>query len=131
MLCDDIKFMEKNIQLFVKNPEKDFTRNRKLPFHQLMKFIIAFEKETISDELFTKKIFLLHRHSASKGLKYCLSVTRTFIQVQQAFQAETLQGIPNPCLLRLEIQTVFERKRQGYIYKAKFQVCDRLQRTPC
>ena len=51
MLCDDIKSMEKNIQLFVKNPDKDFTRNRKLPFHQLMKFIIALEKDTISDEL--------------------------------------------------------------------------------
>ena len=52
MLCDDIKSMEKNIQQFVKNPETDFTRNRKLPFQQIMKFIIALEKETISDELF-------------------------------------------------------------------------------
>ena len=51
MLCDDIKTMGKNIQLFVKNPEKDFTRNRKLPFYKIMKFIIALEKETISDEL--------------------------------------------------------------------------------
>ncbi len=41
-----------NIQLFVKNPEKDFTRNRKLPFQQIMNLILALEKETISNELF-------------------------------------------------------------------------------
>ena len=52
MLCKDIKSLEKNIQLFVKNPEKDFTRNRKLPFQQIMKLILALEKETISNELF-------------------------------------------------------------------------------
>ena len=52
MLCDDIKSMEKNIQLFVKNPEKDFSRNRKLPFQKIMGFILALEKETITNELF-------------------------------------------------------------------------------
>ena len=52
MLWDDIKSLMENIQLFVKNPEKDFTRNRKLPFQQIMNLILALEKETISNELF-------------------------------------------------------------------------------
>ena len=52
MLKSDIKSTVKNIQLFVKNPEKDFTRNRKLPFQNIVEFILALEKETISNELF-------------------------------------------------------------------------------
>ena len=52
MLYDDIKSLVENIQLFVKNPLVDFTRNRKLPFEDIMEFIIALQKETVSNELF-------------------------------------------------------------------------------
>lgn len=52
MFGNDIKSTVENIQLFVKNPEKDFTRKRKLPFQNTVKFILALEKETISNELF-------------------------------------------------------------------------------
>lgn len=51
MLCDDINALGENIQPFVTNPGTDFTRNRKLPFHEVMKFIVAMEKDTLSDEL--------------------------------------------------------------------------------
>ena len=51
-LGNDIKSTVENFQLFVKNPENDFTRNRKLPFQNTVEFIIALEKETISNELF-------------------------------------------------------------------------------
>ena len=51
MLCDDINAMRENIQPFVTNPETDFTRKRKLPFHEIMKLIVAMEKDTLSDEL--------------------------------------------------------------------------------
>ena len=37
---------------FLFNPDKDFTRNRKLPFKALIKFILWMEAGSIKDELY-------------------------------------------------------------------------------
>lgn len=37
---------------FLFNPDRDFTRNRKLPFHTLIKFILCMEAGSIKDELY-------------------------------------------------------------------------------
>lgn len=36
---------------FLFNPHKDFTRNKKFPFHILIKFILCMEAGSIKDEL--------------------------------------------------------------------------------
>ena len=37
---------------FLSNPDKDFTRNRKLPLHEIIKCILTLEAGTIKDELY-------------------------------------------------------------------------------
>ena len=43
--------MAQNLASFVKNPEKDFSRNRKLGFAELIRFCISMESRCISHEL--------------------------------------------------------------------------------
>ena len=44
--------MAKNRDSYVKNPEKDFTRKRKLSFNELIKFIICMKSGAIEDKLY-------------------------------------------------------------------------------
>lgn len=48
-----IKKMGSNPKDFVKNPEKDFTRNRKLSFESMMSFILAMNGNSLYTELMT------------------------------------------------------------------------------
>jgi len=50
-LTDSISEISESKSLFVKNPEKDFTRKRKLPFEDVMRNIISMGGNTISKEL--------------------------------------------------------------------------------
>ena len=51
LLWSGIKDMSKNTHLFVKNPDADFTRIRKLDFEGLMRFIISMQSGTTGHEL--------------------------------------------------------------------------------
>ena len=50
-LCSIITLMEKDPALFVKNPGKDFSRNRKLPFETVVKLLISMGGNSIYKEL--------------------------------------------------------------------------------
>jgi len=43
--------IERNYQLFVKNPEKDFSRKRKLNFKEVLKMILSMEGNSLNHEL--------------------------------------------------------------------------------
>ena len=51
LLWSGIRDMSKNTHLFVKNPDADFTRIRKLDFEHLMRFIISMQSGTTGHEL--------------------------------------------------------------------------------
>lgn len=51
LLMDDICEMASHPELFAKNPDKDFTRNRKLSSLDVLLFPIVVERDTISREL--------------------------------------------------------------------------------
>ena len=46
-----IRKMSANPALYVKNPEKDFTRKRKLPFQEMMSLLISMGGNSLSKEL--------------------------------------------------------------------------------
>ena len=46
-----IKDVAQNSRLYCQNPEKDFTRNRKLPFEEMMRLILMMEGGSIKKEL--------------------------------------------------------------------------------
>lgn len=50
---------------FLFNPDKDFTRNRKLPFKSLIKFILCMEAGSIKDELYNNFDLNIDNPSAS------------------------------------------------------------------
>jgi hypothetical protein len=47
-----IDYMANNLDDFVKNPGKDFSRNRKLPFDSVLKFLISLGGSSLHKELF-------------------------------------------------------------------------------
>lgn len=46
-----IEELSKNAWMFTKNPEKDFTRNRKLSFDEVIKILLGMEGRSLSNEL--------------------------------------------------------------------------------
>jgi len=46
-----ISEMSATMDIFVKNPKKDFTRNRKLPFEVVIKLLISMDGNSIYKEL--------------------------------------------------------------------------------
>lgn len=51
LLNSIISDMESNKHLFLKNPEKDFSRKRKLGFKEVIRFMLTMEKDSIKREL--------------------------------------------------------------------------------
>lgn len=52
LLDDIIADISNNRGLFVKNPDKDFTRDRKLPFEKVIKLILSMKGNTLNKELY-------------------------------------------------------------------------------
>lgn len=52
LLDDVIADMTNNKTSFVKNPEKDFTRDRKLPFDKVIKIVLSMKGNTLNKELY-------------------------------------------------------------------------------
>ena len=50
-LTEIITGMSESSMLFTKNPEKDFTRNRKLPFGTMLRMLISMGGNSITKEL--------------------------------------------------------------------------------
>ena len=50
-LADSIKALAAEKQLFSRNPGKDNTRNRKLPFEKVVEAILSFQGGTLNREL--------------------------------------------------------------------------------
>ena len=50
-LADSIKALAAEKQLFSRNPGKDNTRNRKLPFEKVVAAILSFQGGTLNREL--------------------------------------------------------------------------------
>ena len=53
-LADSIKTLAAEKQLFSRNPGKDNTRNRKLPFEKVVAAILSFQGGTLNRELTLK-----------------------------------------------------------------------------
>ena len=51
ILKECIKEMATHPQLYCSNPEKDFTRKRKLPFEQIMRFVLAMTGKSLRGEM--------------------------------------------------------------------------------
>lgn len=47
-----LDYMEEHKEMFVKNPEKDFTRNRKLGFRDIIKLVLSMKGNTLNKELY-------------------------------------------------------------------------------
>jgi len=47
-----LDYMEEHKDMFVKNPEKDFTRNRKLSFRDVIKLVLSMKGNTLNKELY-------------------------------------------------------------------------------
>ena len=54
-LLKSISILSEQKENFLFNPYLDFTRKRKLPFNELIKFIICMESGAIKDELYNKE----------------------------------------------------------------------------
>ena len=54
-LADSIKTLAAEKQLFSRNPGKDNTRNRKLPFEKVVEAILSFQGGTLNRELMNYK----------------------------------------------------------------------------
>jgi hypothetical protein len=52
LLDDIIADMNNNRGSFVKNPDKDFTRDRKLPFEKVIKIVLSMKGNTLNKELY-------------------------------------------------------------------------------
>lgn len=64
-LKKQIKEMTKNLRLFVKNPEKDFSRERKLPFEKMMELLISMGGNSIYKKLMEWERYDINRASTS------------------------------------------------------------------
>jgi hypothetical protein len=60
-----INEMSNSLELFVKNPEKDFSRNRKLPFKSVFQILISMGGNTIYNELLESQGFNLDTATTS------------------------------------------------------------------
>ena len=51
ILLNEIKKVVSKVRDYCSNPEKDFTRNRKLPMEKIIKGIIGMESKSLTNEL--------------------------------------------------------------------------------
>lgn len=98
-LLELISNAEKNREHFVKNPGKDFSRDRKLTFSKTLFLIISMEAQTLKKELFKLFNFSADTPSASafcqQRAKIKLSVFYYLIRsLDIYFQKETYKGHP-------------------------------------
>ena len=52
-----------NTKMFVKNPNRDFTRNRKLPLREIISILLCMEGGSLTNELL--RYFKCSKHTAS------------------------------------------------------------------
>ena len=78
LLDDIIADINSNKRVYVKNPDKDFTRDRKLPFDKVIKIILSMKGNTLNKELYdfgkipeeiaTSSAFIQQRDKLSENL---------------------------------------------------------------
>ena len=68
-LNDAINYVSSSIGCYCKSPGFDFTRKRKLPPEELMKFLIQFQSKSLSSEIgdYFTDIFCCHSTAAEIG----------------------------------------------------------------
>ncbi|MBM6799520.1 IS4/IS5 family transposase, partial [Coprobacillus cateniformis] len=81
-LLKSISILSEQKENFLFNPYLDFTRKRKLPFNELIKFIICMESGAIKDELY--KYF---------GLSNNVITASAFIQQRKKIKHEAFKYI--------------------------------------
>ena len=99
-LWDDIRKMSENPWRFAKNPAADFTRNRKLRFEDLMRFLISMQSDTTASELlkyFKHDIETLSNSAFYQQRKKLLPETFPFLlrQFNSHFDSNLYRGIYN------------------------------------
>ena len=99
-LDESIEKLSKVIFLFSKNPEKDFTRNRKLPIKKLIEFLIFMGGNTQTKELLEHFKFDIKRPTAS-----------AFIQQRNKLKPEALSFVLNEFLNSFEKFKTFKGYR--------------------
>lgn len=80
----NIKKMADCPSLFCENPEADFTRNRKLDFETVMKYIICMETGSLNDDLLKLNDFSTETPTAS-----------AFIQARSKIKVDAFQTLFN------------------------------------
>jgi len=95
----NIKKMAQSSSIFCENPEKDFTRNRKLDFETLMKLIICMESGSLKDELLKFNDYSLSTPSVS-----------AFIQAKSKIKVEAFKLL----LDRFNDKTHKDKLHKGY-----------------
>ena len=61
-----INELSRNPELFAKNPDKDFSRKRKLPFEQMVKIVLSMTGKSICGELMDSFGLNLNTSTANK-----------------------------------------------------------------
>ena len=51
ILLSEIELLSNNVTDYIRNPRRDFSRNRKLPFSTIIKSIIGMESKSLTNEL--------------------------------------------------------------------------------
>ena len=93
-LISIIDEMSKSPELFIKNPQRDFTRNRKLPFKAMIQLILSMGGNTICKELLELHAYNINTPTSSafvqqrdKILPFAFEfLFRNFIESQNEFK---------------------------------------------
>ena len=78
-----IKDITKNSHLYVKNPEKDFTRNRKLSFEEMFKILLSIGGNSLKIELMEYFSYDVKK----------IATTSAFIQQREKIKLEAFQEL--------------------------------------
>jgi hypothetical protein len=145
-LCSLISEMAENPMLYVKNPDKDFTRNRKLPFETKLQLLISMGGNSIYKELLelhgydvntaTTSAFIQQRDKilpcVFEYLLHEFTQTHSDIQTYQGYRLLAADGsnllIPtNPEDLDTHYKNSLEGKGYNILHlNALYDLCNRL-----